>query len=83
MKLERKIQEFRQKHHFVGGCVIVWGDVIQAWQEALHDPHAWCPGVIAYFETGKTYLAVGGDNQKGANRWEEQLSKEDEYTGTL
>lgn len=69
-QLQKNITDFRHAYHLVGGCVIVWGDAIQAWQDDLKDPHVWIPGVVAYFEDGRRFRAVGGNNQDGATEWE-------------
>lgn len=52
-----------------GGVVIVHGNIGAAWVDALRDPEHWPPGVIAVDESGHTWLAIGGDNFKGAAAW--------------
>ena len=70
MPLHQKIQEFRQAHQFIGGCVILFGAHIQAWQNALRSPRNWIPGVIAYFEDGSQFRAIGGNANDGAETWQ-------------
>ncbi len=42
---------------------------VQGWVNELRNPESWIPGCIAITETGDAYIAQGGNQQDGAERW--------------
>jgi 8-oxo-dGTP diphosphatase len=60
-----------------GGWVVVYRAfgtttfAANGWMWDLNTPENWLPGCLAVAEDGRVAVAVGGDPQRGAERWEE------------
>ncbi|MND34964.1 hypothetical protein D3C81_213020 [compost metagenome] len=52
-----------------GGIVMIWEGEAYAWKNEVRDPQCERPGVYAVDEAGKIFIAVGGDDYNGAERW--------------
>lgn len=50
-----------------GGVVVLFGDEVQGWGNALRDPGHWRPGCVAVDESGGQ--AALGSHADGALRW--------------
>jgi len=53
-----------------GGYVIFFKGKAVAWKRWLDHPSGWEPGCIALDDTGKQWVAAGGNAYEGAMRWE-------------
>lgn len=55
------------------GLVVVWDGVAVGWIAALSmaDPRGYMPGAVAVSVGGDLFLAVGGNDYDGAERWEQ------------
>lgn len=53
-----------------GGVVVVFDGVANGWMNELRDPQNWQPGCIAADEAGNVWIAQGGNDYDGAERWE-------------
>jgi hypothetical protein len=60
---------YRMREQLEGGVVILNQGIATGWMDELRDPHAWNPGVVAVDESGKEWIALGGDHVKGALIW--------------
>lgn len=57
--------------YLTGGIVVVNREGgIGGWADRLRDPQHWEPGCRAVAVDGSQWLAVGGDQARGAERWE-------------
>ena len=62
--------QWRARHEECrGGIVMIWEGDAYAWKNEVRDPQCERPGVYAVDEEGKIYIAVGGDDHNGAERW--------------
>lgn len=52
------------------GVVLVWQGEAYGWKNELRDPQHERPGVYAVDADGRAYLAMGGNDYDGAERWE-------------
>ncbi len=70
--IHKLANEWRQDWGYVekGGVVILFNNEVQGWSDELRDPNLWVPGCIACDSDGNQFLAVGGNNSDGAERWE-------------
>ena len=64
--------KWREQNGYVGkgGVVTVFDDQVCGWTNELRNPENWTPGAIAVDEHGNQWEARGGDEQRGALRWE-------------
>jgi len=64
-------QEWRVRHNYIGrgGVIVVFDGVVQGWVDELRNPEAWRPGCMAVDETGRSWVAIGGNDQHGALTW--------------
>lgn len=69
--LKVQISEYRAERSLTGGYVVISGDEIAGWAAALFNPSGWMPGCIAIDKDGKKWIAKGGNDYDGAERWEE------------
>lgn len=51
------------------GVVLVFGGQVYGWKNELRDPQHERPGAIAVDHAGLAWIAVGGDDQDGAESW--------------
>ncbi len=75
MKNSEIAQKWREEHggkYCKDGVVVVCNGVAQGWVDELRDPHHWASGCIAVDESGQEWVAVGGNDMDGAERWEEK-----------
>ncbi len=54
-----------------GGLIVICNGVAQGWINELRDPNHWEPGCIVVDESGQGWVAVGGTDRDGAERWEQ------------
>lgn len=67
----REAQPADQPHRVLEGVVIVnRSGCVVGWCARLPDPSHWEAGCRVVSLTGEQWLAVGGDNIRGAERWE-------------
>lgn len=52
-----------------GGVVLIWRGAVYGWKNHLRDPQDEQPGAYAVDATGGVYIAAGGDEYNGAQRW--------------
>lgn len=54
------------------GFVVVYHGRGTGWTRALNEPEKWCPDCIAVAPgpAGDCFVALGGDDHRGAERWE-------------
>lgn len=53
-----------------GGIVLIWRGQAYGWKDALRDPQSERPGVYAVDDDQQVYIAKGGNDYDGAQRWE-------------
>ncbi|EPO2772426.1 hypothetical protein ACT7V1_004166 [Salmonella enterica subsp. enterica] len=53
-----------------GGVVVVYDRVACGWMDTLRDPHTWAPMSLAVDVSDNIWLAMGGNDDDGAARWE-------------
>lgn len=72
MDRRAQAEQFKEENDLAGkgGVVIFHEGAPDGWERLLRNPDHWRPGCIAVDEAGNEWLAVGGDDQKGAERWE-------------
>ncbi|MEY2151134.1 hypothetical protein AB7849_09465 [Rhodanobacter sp. 115] len=51
------------------GVVLIWNDRVTDWKDCLCDPHQNVPGVQAVDPDGHVFVAEGGNDYDGAERW--------------
>jgi hypothetical protein len=49
--------------------VIFFNEAAEGWACELNTPSSWVPGCIAVDEQGEQWVAVGGDDEEGADSW--------------
>ena len=68
--IEKRIKQFRKRWGQTEGFVVVSpSNTIGGHMKNL-DYTDWFPGSIAVDKDNNKWIAVGGDNQNGAERWE-------------
>ncbi len=70
MKNQEIAKKWREENEYTGGVVIVFNGEVPGWMNELRDPQGWEPGCIAVDEQGNEWVAVGGNADDGAERWE-------------
>lgn len=51
------------------GVVLIWNERVTGWKDKLRDPRHDVPGVLAVDVDGRVFVAEGGDDYDGAERW--------------
>lgn len=69
--LKEQIKEFLAERGYQGGYTIVCNSEIGGWVNSLDNPGSWMPGCIAIDNDGNQWIALGGNDYDGAERWEE------------
>ena len=71
MSVIETARAWREQKGYVdrGGVVIVYGDKVQGWVNALRDPAHWVPGCIAVAEDGQSWTAFVGSDRDGSLMW--------------
>ena len=65
------VEKFRtNRPDLKGGVVVIYDGEVTAWMSELRDPHKYVDGCIAIDESGREWIARGGDYQNGAEHWE-------------
>lgn len=59
------------KDYASGGVFVFLNSECQGWMNELRDPHKWIPGCIAVDESGRMWESIGGNDQDGAETWQE------------
>jgi len=64
-------RQWRERYGYVGrgGVVVLLNGEVQSWVSELRNPEHWQPGCVAADESGHTWTAIAGDEQKGASMW--------------
>jgi hypothetical protein len=64
--------KWRLEHDYTGkgGVIVIHDGVVNSWVNELRDPGHWQPGCIACDESGKLWVAAGGNASSGAERWD-------------
>ncbi|SOB76142.1 hypothetical protein SAMN04488490_1818 [Marinobacter sp. LV10R510-11A] len=65
-----KAREFRSEWGYPRGLVIFLGDKVAGWVRDLEGECTYVPDCIAVDESGSEWVAVGGNDYDGADRWE-------------
>ena len=67
-----KVRRKSEGREYAPGGVFVFPDgEYQGWMNELRDPHKWIPGCIAVDESGRMCESIGGNDQDGAETWQE------------
>lgn len=62
--------QWRKRHpDYLSGVVLVWEGAAYGWKDALRDAGQERPGVYAIDEANNVFIAEGGDDYNGAERW--------------
>lgn len=57
--------------HLTAGVVLVWDGRAYGWKDQLRDPQHERPGALAIDVRGNVWEAIGGNDQDGAQTWDE------------
>jgi hypothetical protein len=70
--MQEKAKVFREQYDKLhsGGYVVFFRGQPVAWKLWLDHPSGWEPGCVAIDDSGKQWVAAGGDAYQGAARWE-------------
>lgn len=68
--LKNRIILYRGANMLEGGYVVTFNGAVSGWTATLGNPGAWMPGCIAIDEAGGQWVAKGGSDYDGAERWE-------------
>jgi len=68
--LKVKIKEFLEERGYQGGYTIVSNSEVSGWTRNLDNPGGWMPGCGAVDQHGNKWVAKGGNDYDGAERWE-------------
>lgn len=70
--MQNTIKQYRNLNPDIpeGGFFLFWDWRIYGWQKDLRDPSNEKPGAKAVSENGEVFIAKGGDDIRGADRWE-------------
>ena len=63
------IKHYRTARGFTAGFVLFFDGKIYGWKNELRNPEAERPGAIAVDVEGNQWLAIGGNDYDGAERW--------------
>lgn len=63
-------QEYRAERGLKGGYVVCHNDQAVGWERELDNASGWAPGCYAFDSQGGEWVAVGGNDYDGAERWE-------------
>mgnify|MGYP003624869919 FL=1 len=61
---------FRKERGYQGGYVVFYFDKISGWAQEFPRPQVYVADCIAVDEAGNEWVAKGGDDYFGAERWE-------------
>jgi len=67
----RLAREYRDIRQYPGGFVMFYGSEITGWSKEFPRSEAYVPGVIAIDAIGTEWVATGGDDYDGAEKWEQ------------
>lgn len=69
-KLQLVAKQWRDSwDSYPDGVVLIWNMKVYGWKSTLREPSAERPGSIAIEADGRAYIAEGGDDQNGAEKW--------------
>lgn len=69
--IKQAAAQYRQENpDHQGGVVLIYQCEAYGWKDQLRDPQSEQPGTYAVAEDGNAWVAVGGNNYDGAERWE-------------
>ncbi|MFL1404221.1 hypothetical protein ACJO2E_02610 [Marinobacter sp. M1N3S26] len=68
--LEQVARDYREAWGHEGGYIVLCDGVPVAWKRFLDGASSWEPGCIAIDEDGRKWVAAGGDENRGALRWD-------------
>ena len=71
MSQRSKAKSYRSELGHQGGFVIFSGSEAVAWVKDLQGLRTYVPGCIAVDEHGTEWVATGGDDYDGAEKWEQ------------
>ncbi|EMF7039442.1 antirestriction protein ArdR [Salmonella enterica] len=60
-----------------GGVVLIWQGAVYGWKNELRDANHERPGAYAVDVSGQVFIAEGGDEYNGAERWAAAQPKTD------
>ncbi|KAB2686508.1 antirestriction protein ArdR [Brucella pseudogrignonensis] len=61
---------WRQSHREKpGGVVLIWQGSVYGWKNELRDSQHERPGAYAVDDSGRVFVAEGGNDYDGAERW--------------
>ena len=67
--------KYRKDEQQPGGVVLVWAGQAYGWKNELRDPQSERPGALAVDTDGCVWIAAGGNDHAGAERWERAMEK--------
>lgn len=68
--IEKSIRWRKDNNRESGGVVIVFEGEVEGWSNELRNPAHWQPGCVAVEVNGACWIATGGNEYHGAERWE-------------
>lgn len=75
-KAWRDSQSQNEKHRTNSGIVLIWNNEVYGWKDELRNPESERPNAIAVDTQGQVYVAEGGNDYDGAERWTMKQSLE-------
>jgi hypothetical protein len=62
---------WREENRYVGrgGVVVLLGDEVQSWVNALRNAEHWQPGCVAVDEAGRMGTTIAGSERDGTLMW--------------
>ena len=73
--LKERIAQYRAERQIEGGYVVTYDGEISGWIATLDSSASgWVPWCVAYDVSGNKWVAVGGDEYDGAEKWEVEQS---------
>jgi hypothetical protein len=65
-------EKWRAEHGYTdrGGVIVIHDGIVSSWVNELRDPEHWEPGCTAIDVAGNQWVSVGGNRQRGAERWQ-------------
>jgi len=75
-KIMQLIKEFKQQlPQCRGGVFVIYNNEVEGWMCDLRDPYKYIPGCIAVDENGNQWVAQGGNDYDGAQKWVRQIAE--------